>query len=365
VTDGFLNNDAARSAHRGTSTRAGIDVVIPNFNWRFSGVTAVNRRMAPLLAERCRIAWIGPHRPAQVPALRLGGLLRLHRLARAAPAAIWHARRNVEMIVGLALKCLGFRFTLVFTSEAQRHHTWITRFLIARMDAIIATSEAGAGFLRVPATIIPHGIDTAVYRPPADRRAAFAATGLPGTYGIGAFGRVRAQKGSDVFVAAMCRLLPKYPQFTAVVIGLAAVEHHSFMEGLRRMVADAGLEDRVRFLGELPVDEVPLWYQRIAIYAFTSRVEGFGLTILEAMAAGAALVAARAGAAEMVVVPGETGVLVPPGDVDALVAALEPLMQNPERAADMGRRGRARVVSDFSIETEAERIAAFYARLVA
>ena len=71
----------------------------------------------------------------------------------------------------------------------------------------------------------------------------------------------------------------------------------------------------MRFLGELPIDEVPRWYQRISIYAFTSRNEGFGLTLLEAMAAGVALVASRAGGAERVVTDGETGVLVPAGDV--------------------------------------------------
>ena len=88
-------------------------------------------------------------------------------------------------------------------------------------------------------------------------------------------------------------------------------------ERLRGMVAEAGLAERVRFLGELPIEEVPRWYQRISIYAFTSREEGFGLTLLEAMAAGTALVAARSGAAETVVADGATGVLVPPGDVDA------------------------------------------------
>jgi len=54
--------------------------------------------------------------------------------------------------------------------------------------------------------VIPHGVDTDTYAPPADRAAAFAEAKLPGRYAIGCFGRVRAQKGSDVFVDAMCRL---------------------------------------------------------------------------------------------------------------------------------------------------------------
>jgi mannosyltransferase len=86
--------------------------------------------------------------------------------------------------------------------------------------------------------------------------------------------------------------------------------------------------------------------------------------LLEAMAAGAALVAARAGVAERVVTDGETGVLVPPGDVAALVAALEPLMRDPQRAAEMGRKARARVVAAFSIDAEVARIAAVYRQVL-
>ncbi len=339
-----------------------VEAVIPNLNWRYSGVTATNRMIVPLLAKRCRTAWLGSYRPDGVARLGLGDLLRLRFRSR---RVIWHARRNVEMIVGVILKALGFPFALVFTSAAQRHHTWITRFLIGRMDAVIATTEAAASYLKRKSTVIHHGVDTGLYCPPADRRDAFAATALPGRYGIGAFGRVRPQKGTDVFVAAMCRLLPKYPDFTAIVIGRVTVEHRAFFETLRAGVAQAGLADRVRFLGELPIEEVPRWYQRIAVYAFTSREEGFGLTLLEAMAAGTALVAARAGAAETVVGDGETGVLVPPGDVDALVGALEPLMREPERAAEMGARARTRVVAAFSLDSEAERIAAVYRQALA
>ena len=57
-----------------------------------------------------------------------------------------------------------------------------------------------------------------------------------------------------------------------------------------------GLERGIRFLGELPIEDVPAWYKRISIYLFASRVEGLGLTMLEAMAAGNAVVATRAGA---------------------------------------------------------------------
>jgi mannosyltransferase len=264
------------------------------------------------------------------------------------------------MIAGLFLNLMGYGFALIFNSASQRPKTWLTNFLIARMDALIATSEAAAQFLIRPATVIHHGIDVDLYSPPADRRAAFAATGLPGKYGVGVFGRVRRQKGIDLFVEAMCRLLPQYPDFSAVVIGLVTVDNRPFVEGLKQRVAAAGLTERIRFLGELPVEEVPRWYQRISIYVFASRVEGFGLTMLEAMAAGDAVVATRAGAAEMVIADGDDGVLAPVDDAAALTAAIEPLMRDPERIEAMGRRAREKVVAKFSRDREADEISAVY-----
>jgi mannosyltransferase len=232
------------------------------------------------------------------------------------------------------------------------------------MDAIIATNDISASFLKREATVSPHGVDTDRYAPPADRAAAFAEAGLPGRYAIGCFGRVRAQKGSDVFVEAMCRLLPRYPDFTAVMVGAITTEHLGFANDLRKRIEAAGLQSRIVITGELGIEDAQRWYQRLTIYAFTSRNEGFGLTLIEAMSAGAALVASRAGAAELVVEDGATGVLTPPGEVDALVAALEPLMRDPRSAADMGERGRARVLAKFSLDAEAAGIAEVYRALV-
>jgi len=340
---------------------ADLDLIVPNLHRRYSGVTATNRMVAPKLAKRLSAAWFGSNAPEGIARLGVSGLFGLWRRPR---SVIWHARRNNEMIAGVLLRALGWPFKLVFTSAGQRHHSWTTRFLIRRMDAIIATSDVSASYLKRSATVIPHGVDTDVYAPPPDRAAAFAQSGLPGRYAIGCFGRVRAQKGSDVFVEAMCRLLPHYPDFTAVLVGAIVTEQMVFANELKRRIEAAGLGKRIVILGELEIAEVQRWYQRLTIYAFTSRNEGFGLTLLEAMAAGAALVAARAGAAELVVEDGVTGVLVPPGDVDALVRALEPLMRDPEAAAAMGARGRARVVEKFSLEAEADRISEVYRTLI-
>jgi mannosyltransferase len=336
---------------------ANLQLIVPNLHRRYSGVTATNRMVAPKLAKIFHAAWLGPDAPDGVARMGFAELLKLWR-RRA--ALIWHARRNFEMIVGVLLRASGWPLKLVFTSAAQRHHTWTTRWLIRRMDAIIATNDISGSFLKRAATVIPHGVDTDRYAPPADRAAAFAEAKLPGRYAIGCFGRVRAQKGTDVFVDAMCRLLPRYPDFTAVIVGATVPEQFAFTSDLRKRIEAAGLRSRIVMTGELPIEDVPRWYQRLTIYAFTSRNEGFGLTLIEAMSAGAALVASRAGAAELVVEDGVTGVLTPPGDVDALVAALEPLLRDPASCTAMGARARARVLEKFSLDAEAGRIAEVY-----
>ena len=344
-----------------TNLPTDLQLIVPNLHRRYSGVTATNRMVAPRLALLFDAAWLGSDAPDGIARMRILDLLKLWRRGR---PLIWHARRNNEMIAGVLLRLLGWPLKLVFTSAAQRHHTWITRWLIRRMDAIIATSDISASYLKRESTVIPHGVDTDAYAPPQNRAAAFAESGWPGAFAIGCFGRVRAQKGSDVFVDAMCRLLPRYPDFTAVLVGAITSEQSAFAGDLKNRIAAAGLTSRIVMTGELDIAEVQRWYQRLTIYAFTSRNEGFGLTLIEAMAAGAALVAARAGAAELVVEDGLTGVLVPPGDAGALAAALEPLMRDPATAMAMGARGRQRVIATFSLDAEAARIAEVYRGLV-
>jgi mannosyltransferase len=210
-----------------------IEVVAPNLSRRFSGVTATVVALVPLQAHAVGIAAIGPGLPAHVPRVGWGELLRHGwRPPPGRTARVWHARRNVEMVAGIILaKLLRQPWKLVFTSAAQRHHKPLTRWLIRRMDAVIATSGQSASFLTVPSTVIMHGVDTVRFRPAADRTAEWVATGPGGQFGIGVFGRVRHQKGTDLFVEAMCRLLPTRPDWTAVIVGLAKPEDRDLFGG--------------------------------------------------------------------------------------------------------------------------------------
>ena len=107
-----------------TNPARDLQLIVPNLHRRYSGVTATNRMVAPKLAKRFRAAWLGSDAPDGIAAIGVADLLKLRRHRT---PLIWHARRNNEMIVGVLLRAFGWPLKLVFTSAAQRHHTWITR----------------------------------------------------------------------------------------------------------------------------------------------------------------------------------------------------------------------------------------------
>jgi mannosyltransferase len=266
------------------------------------------------------------------------------------------------MVAGLLLKWV-FRAPvhLLFTSAAQRSHQPFTRWLIGRMDAVIATSARSGSYLGVPYEVVMHGIDLDLFHPPGAGEDAFAASGLPGRFAVGCFGRIRPQKGTDLFVDAMIQLLPQFPDWTAVIAGRVTVENRGFAQKLQDKIDKAGLTDRIIFLGEVP--DVRLWFRRLSLYVAPSRNEGFGLTPLEAMASETPVVASDAGAYAEMVVSGETGAVAPAGDGAALTAAIEPYLADPSLAEVQGRQALAHVRRRFPLSREAEGIARVYDRI--
>jgi mannosyltransferase len=337
-------------------------VVAPNFKKRLSGVTSTIIQLLPLQAQRFAIASLGGGLPAHVPQLRWPQVFGLLRPPVGKPFRIWHARRNTEMIGGILLRDL-FRapVKLVFTSAAQRDHKPFTKWLIRCMDAVIATSARSGSFLEVPHTVIRHGVDLAAFVPALDRDAVAAEAGFAGQRLVGCFGRVREQKGTDLFVAAMIALLPGWPGWSAVISGRVTDDNRAFAEGLKAQIAAAGLSDRIRFLGEVP--DIKPWYQRVSLYVAPSRNEGFGLTPLEAMASGAAVVASDAGAYAEMIVPGETGMVVPAGDGQALQRAIQIYLDDPALTDAHGLKALAHVRATFPLEGEADAIQAVYEQL--
>jgi mannosyltransferase len=172
---------------------------------------------------------------------------------------------------------------------------------------------------------------------------------------------VRHQKGTDLFVRAMIELLPNNPEWTAVISGRITAEHTAFAEKLKADIAAAGLTDRIRFLGE--VADIKPWYRRLTLYVAPSRNEGFGLTPLEAMASGTAVVASDAGAYAEMIVEGETGAVAPAGDYERLRDAISMFLE-PQSAMQAGRKGRDHVVANFGLSREADQLAEIYSDLL-
>jgi mannosyltransferase len=340
-----------------------IEVIAPHFKRRLSGVTSTVIQLIPRQVEAgLDIVTLGPGLPAHLPRMSWLQLFGLWKGLPGGRPRIWHARRNNEMIVGVILRdALRMNLKLVFTSAAQRRHSRFTKWLIRRMDHVVATSARSGSFLDVPHTVVMHGIDTSLFHPPDSPDDAFAASGLPGHYAIGCSGRIRHQKGTDLFVDAMIALLPEFPDWTAVITGRTTPDNAAFEAELKARIERAGLQQRILFLGE--VDDVRLWYRRFQLYVAPSRNEGFGLTPLEAMASRTAVVTSDAGAYAEMVIEGETGAVVPAGDGAALTAAIKPYLDDPQLAKTHGDNALAHVRQNFDIAREVEGLGKVYSVL--
>lgn len=340
-----------------------VEVIAPNFKRRLSGVTSTIIQLVPVQrALGCKVAALGPGLPDTIPHIRFRDLACLWRRPSSGRPRVWHARRNVEMLAGLVLRdVLRAPIKLLFTSAAQRSHSAYTRRLIRRMDAVVATSVRSGAFLDVPHTVIRHGVDLDRFHAGLGSEDTIEVTGLPGRYLVGCFGRVRHQKGTDLFVRAMIELLPSHPDWTAVVSGRVTPEHLGFADKLKAEITAAGLSERIRFLGE--VDDIKPWYRRLTLYVAPSRNEGFGLTPLEAMASKTAVVASDAGAYAEMIVPGKTGLCVPADDYTALRDAISTYLADPARTAMNAEAGLQHVTETFALENEARSLIHIYETL--
>jgi mannosyltransferase len=313
-------------------------------------------------AKLARVAVLGAHNlPAGTAVLSFRELLRLCREPLPdGRVRVFHARRNDEMIQALLARALGAKLRIVFTSTAQREHSRFSRWLMSRMDGIISTCSAAASYLhRAPDLIVPHGVDIRRYRPPASRAEAWRALGFPGDYGIGMFGRVRYSKGIDLLVDAALEVLPEHPGATVVICGSCQPADVEFRRALLEKIHGAGLGERIRFIGEQPFERLPGLFQGMSLVAALSRHEGFGLTPLEAMASGCAVLTSRAGAWPDIVQEGVTGYTTPTGNLDAIKAALASLLGDLPRLEGMGAQGRRLVEEHYSVEREARQLTDF------
>lgn len=286
------------------------------------------------------------------------------RMAKTAPEgrpfAIWHVRRNPEMRKALWLRDgLKRPIRIVFTSAAIRRHSTFPRWLISKMDAVIATSEEAASFVPHVKAVVPHGVDCEAFHPAKDRAAAWAALGHGGKRGIATIGRVRPEKGTDRFVEMMIDWLPDNPDVVALVIGRAGRSDVKFDLDLKAKVQAAGLIDRIRFLGEVPAPDLPALMRGLSAVVALPRYEGYGMTPLEGMASGVPFVAMQAGHFSEFSAQGKAGIVVAQDDRGGAMAALDRVLAS----TDMAVRAREVAVESFSVDREAAGIDAVYEQL--
>jgi mannosyltransferase len=170
---------------------------------------------------------------------------------------------------------------------------------------------------------------------------------------VGVIGRLRPEKGQGDFVEAIAPLLPRFPQWRAVLVGRAKGADQLWAEGLRRKTGDALI---------LAGERTPIqpWYQALTVLVHPSYTEGYSLVHVEALASGCCVVSSRLPYVEALIEHGRTGFLYDMGDVAHLREILEGLLREPQRALEVGRNAAEHARRHCGIEREAEALYALY-----
>ena len=272
-------------------------VFVTNFNPRFTGVSATTAAVCKIQKSQLDVALVGkPLSGCPSPLNKRKAISLSKKQPTNKPFNIWHVSRNSEIQLAIfARAILRLPTKIVFTSAAQRRHSAWPRWLISRMDAVIATSEEAASFVPNIVSVIPHGVDLDRFSPSKDQKENWSKTEIPGEYGIINVGRIRPEKGTDLFVEAMIAALPQLPEATAIIAGATKPKDLSFRKKLEARIKKAGLVERIKFLGEVPSDELPALLKGCRALVALPRYEGFGLTPLEGMACGLPIIASKTG----------------------------------------------------------------------
>jgi len=156
-----------------------------------------------------------------------------------------------------------------------------------------------------------------------------------------AIGRLIEQKDHETLLLAFGQLREQQPSARLAILGWGVLEQQT-----QALVQELGLGDVVVLPGRV---EPRAWLERADIFAHTSRWEGFGIVLLEAMLAGLPVVATRVSAVPEIVADRETGLLVEAGDAAAVATALNELLDDPAERSSLGQAGVARARAEFSV----------------
>jgi len=174
---------------------------------------------------------------------------------------------------------------------------------------------------------------------------------------IGAFGHLSVKKGHRDLFRAIPRVLEQIPDAQFWIVGRGALH-----EELAAAARDGGFLDHVRFTG-FRRDAADLM-NAIDVMALPSHREPFALVYIEAAILGKPVVGCRAGGAVESIADGETGLLTPVGDDIAIAEAITTLLDDKTKATQFGRRGRERVLEEFTWERFAATLEGVYERVL-
>jgi glycogen synthase len=265
-----------------------------------------------------------------------------------------------------------------------RASSWLEKTAYQNADGVIAVSGAMRADVHnlygVPSDkirVIPNGIDLDQYQPTPDRAVLARYQVDPDQPFVLFVGRITRQKGIIHLVNAIRYIRPG----VQVVLCAGAPDTEEIGREMAERVEQARREtsNAVIWIAQMvPKDDIVPLYSQASLFACPSVYEPFGIINLEAMACGTPVVASAVGGIKEVVVPGETGLLVPfepRGETDFepcdperfardLAAAINSLLDDPERRRRMGERARERVERLFSWQSVARRTGDFYLDLI-
>ncbi|MCS6773693.1 MAG: glycosyltransferase family 1 protein [Anaerolineae bacterium] len=294
------------------------------------------------------------------------------RCLRAERAALYH---GLGFVVPLRATCptVVSVMDLSFITQPQTHR-WLNRIYLslltrlscrrsARVIAISAWTKRdvvryfGMPPERVDVTLL--GADQARFKPlPAEQVAAFRAKHGISERAVFFLGSLEPRKNLSRLLDAFAQLSPRLaPQL--FVGGSLAWKYHAVLERAER----PDLRGRVRFIGRVAPEVLPLWYNACAVTAYPSLYEGFGLPALEAMACGAAVLASDVTSLPEVV--GDAGLLVNPLSVAAIADGLRQLLEDEQLRRTLRERALARAAQFTWARTAQQTLATYRAVLSA
>lgn len=290
---------------------------------------------------------------------------RLYRLIRRhSPDLVHlHSRIGADLMGGLAGRLAGV--PVVHTRRVDNPELrWLAAAKYRLHDRVIAISAGirevlrEAGVPQEKLRLVRSAVDSDAYAQPCDRPSVLAAFGLPAeTLLVGVVAQLIPRKGHLVLLRALPPLIAEFPELRVVFFGRGAAEGR-----IREQIHALGLHPRVHLAGFR--DDLPAILPCLDLLVHPAMMEGLGVSLLQAAAAGVPIVATKVGGIPEAVEDGVGGCLVPPGDVGALAAAMRGVLADPYLRRAYGEAGRARVRADFSVDAMVEGNLAVYRELL-